>query len=134
MSASDLDRAFGDYLSPERTADWERAKAALRPGDRISGVVIARYIFGVFIDLGVGFPALLEVIQFDPPPRRRPVDIEDYPAIGSSVAARVVAFNDRNRQIGLTQRAPIPTSTANRRADRIALVSRSGYSRFTARE
>jgi ribosomal protein S1 len=108
MSDSNLDRVFGDYLAPARKEDWERAKAALRPGDRISGVVVARYVFGVFIDIGVGFPALLEVIQFDPPPGRRPLDIEDYPAIGNSVTARVVAFNDRNRQIALTQRAPHP--------------------------
>jgi ribosomal protein S1 len=108
MGASELQRAFGDYLAPERKEDWERAKAGLGPRDRISGVVVARYIFGVFIDIGVGFPALLEVIQFDPPPGRRPADVEDYPVIGSTVAARVVAFDDRNRQIGLTQRHPHP--------------------------
>src|SRR5690242_19982430 len=103
---TDFERAFGDYLSPEREADWGRVKAGLRPGSRISGTVVARSNFGIFLDLGVGFPALLEVIQFDPPPRRRPVNIEDYPALGSTVTARVVAGNDRNRQIGLTQLDP----------------------------
>jgi hypothetical protein len=38
----------------------------------------------------------------------RPVVIEDYPPIGSTVTARVVALNDRNRQIGLTQLNPHP--------------------------
>jgi len=53
---TDLERAFGDYLSPEREADWGRVKAGLRPGSRISGEVVARYVFGIFLDMGGGRP------------------------------------------------------------------------------
>jgi ribosomal protein S1 len=104
----DLGRAFGNYLEPEKAADWELAKARLHAGSRVSGKVVARYIFGIFLDIGVDFPALLEIIQFNPPLKRRPVVLEDYPAVGSMIDARVVAFNDRNRQVGLTQRDPHP--------------------------
>jgi ribosomal protein S1 len=104
----DLCRAFGNYLESEREADWELVKSRLHAGSRLSGKVVARYIFGIFLDIGVGFPALLEIIQFNPPLKRRPVVLEDYPAVGSMIDARVVAFNDRNRQVGLTQRDPHP--------------------------
>jgi ribosomal protein S1 len=104
----DLCRAFGNYLEPERAADWDLVKAGLKVGSRLSGKVAARYIFGIFVDIGVGFPALLEITQFNPPPKRRPVVIEDYPAVGCTIIARVVSFNDRNRQIGLTQLDPHP--------------------------
>jgi ribosomal protein S1 len=104
----DLGRAFGNYLESERAADWELVKAGLQAGSRLSGKVVARYIFGIFLDIGAGFPALLEIIQFNPPPKRRPVVIEDYPAVGSTIIARVVAFDDRNRQIRLTQLDPHP--------------------------
>jgi ribosomal protein S1 len=99
----DLGRAFGNYLEFQRAADWELVKAGLKVGSRVSGTVVARYIFGIFVDIGVGFPALLEIIQFNPPLKRRPVVIEDYPTVGSTIIARVVAFTDRNRQITLTQ-------------------------------
>jgi ribosomal protein S1 len=108
MTPNDLAQIFGNYLDPERAADWELVKSRLHAGSRISGEVVARHMFGVFLDIGAGFPALLEITQFNPPLKRRPVVIEDYPNIGSTISARLVAFNDRNRQIGLTQLEPHP--------------------------
>ena len=104
----DLDAYFGCYLAPEKALDWDRSKAQLQAGTTVSGKVVARCIFGLFIDLGVGFPALLPITQFNPTPKRRPVVIEDYPPVGSLIMGRVVAFNDPNRQIGLTQLDPHP--------------------------
>lgn len=98
---------FGDYLSPAKAAEWAAVKARLATGESVRGSVIARRPFGVFVDIGAGFPALLEVIQFENARERR-YEIEDYPAIGDPITARVVAFNDRNRQIGLTQLNPHP--------------------------
>jgi ribosomal protein S1 len=103
-----LEAVFGKYLAPDRELEWQSAKASLPAGSRISGTVVARYIFGLFVDIGVGFPALLPITQFDPPPRRRPVVIEDYPAVGSPVTGRSVAFDEERRQIGITQLDPHP--------------------------
>jgi ribosomal protein S1 len=105
--AEDLVGLFGDYLSPEKEGTWQDARARLRAGESVSGEVIASYAFGVFVDIGAGFPALLEVLQFEHAGRRRFAP-EDYPAVGDAVTARVVAFSDRNRQIALTQRYPHP--------------------------
>ena len=103
-----LEAVFGSYLAPDRELEWQSTKAGLPAGSRISGTVVARYIFGLFVDIGVGFPALLPITHFNPPPRRRPVVIEDYPAVGSPVTGRSVAFDEERRQIGITQLDPHP--------------------------
>jgi ribosomal protein S1 len=105
---SDLVELFGDYLASDRESDWSHAKTRLPEGGNVSGEVVARYPFGVFVDIGVGFPALLEVIQFEDARERRYASLEEYPSIGSTVSARVVAFSDRSRQVGLTQLKPHP--------------------------
>jgi len=38
------------------------AEARLPMGSRLSGVVVARYPFGAFRDIGAGFPPLLEIV------------------------------------------------------------------------
>lgn len=98
---------FGDYLSPAKADEWAAVQARLGAGVAVRGPVIARRPFGVFVDIGAGFPALLEVIQFEDARERR-YSFEDYPTVGETITARVVAFNDRNRQIGLTQLNPHP--------------------------
>jgi ribosomal protein S1 len=98
---------FGDYLSPAKAGEWAAVQARLGAGESVRGPVIARRPFGVFVDIGAGFPALLEVIQFEDARERR-YNLEDYPAVGGMITARVVAFNDANRQIGLTQLNPHP--------------------------
>lgn len=59
--------------------------------------------FGVFADIGTGFPALLEVARFAEANERRYSYPEDYPAIGDVVVGWVYAFSDGRRQIGITQ-------------------------------
>lgn len=98
---SETEWPFGDYLSPDKAAEWSAVQAQVTVGESVRGAVIARRPFGVFVDIGVGFPALLEVTQFGEARERR-YRFEDYPAIGEMITARVVAFNDQNRQIGLT--------------------------------
>ncbi len=104
---NDLEGPFGDYLSPDKGGEWAAARSRIGVGESVRGRVIARRPFGVFVDIGVGFPALLEVIQFEDARQRRYND-EDYPAVGDTITARVVAFNDRNRQVALTQLNPHP--------------------------
>jgi len=60
----DLRRHFGDYKSPQKTDAWEKAKASLALGTSVSRTFVAQYPFVVFLDIGLGFPALLLVIRF----------------------------------------------------------------------
>jgi ribosomal protein S1 len=105
---ADLKGIYGDYLAPDKERAWEHAKTLLRSGDTVTGEVIKQYHFGVFVEIGIGFPALLQVIQFDAEQSRRYTSMSDYPAVGVRISARVVLFQDRGREIVLTQRSPHP--------------------------
>lgn len=46
-----------------REAEWVALKQRLPKGQQVTGVVIARAHFGAWLDIGVGFPALLEIVS-----------------------------------------------------------------------
>jgi hypothetical protein len=100
----DLERCFPGYRSPERAAAWNAAKAQLPNDSSVTGVVVAKYPFGVFVDIGVGFPALLEIIFID---GMTPEQYRDgkWSPTGSSLTAfiRWPEIEDGSRQIGLWQ-------------------------------
>ncbi|MHB1558360.1 MAG: hypothetical protein ACYC61_12945 [Isosphaeraceae bacterium] len=103
MSATKgFDRLFPGYRSPERAAEWESLKERLVPGLRVTGTVVARSPFGAWIDLGVGFPALLEILVMDglTPEHYR---AGDWCPIGSEITAFVSSLRDDFRQIRLLQ-------------------------------
>ncbi len=84
-------------------AKWQEVKQRLKIGDQVEGRVTDKAGFGDFIDIGEGFPALLESILMQTPEeyRYRPTD---YYPLGSTVKAIIVLFDDWNRQIRLTQK------------------------------
>jgi ribosomal protein S1 len=99
-----LDRLFAGCRSPERAAAWEVAKGRFVLGSDVEGVVVARFPFGVFVDIDAGFPALILVTRLRRRGDRRPYNsLERFPAIGSAVKARVCVWACSHRQIGLTQ-------------------------------
>jgi len=96
----EIKRIFGDYESPELESDWQAVVESLAVGQSITGKVVARAHFGVWIDLGVGFPALLQIVMM------RDMDHATYVAdewcpVGSQVEAQVRRLNER--RIGLEQ-------------------------------
>ena len=97
---NEIERTFGDYESPELESAWQAVIQSLKLGQSGTGEVVARAPYGAWIDLGVGFPALLQIIMM------RDMDHETYLAdewcpVGSQVEAQVRILNDR--QIGLEQ-------------------------------
>jgi ribosomal protein S1 len=70
----------------------------------VTGTVIARALFGVWLDIGVSFPALLQVPRMAGAKLRR-ICFEDYPALGVRLEARVYALGNRG-EIGVTQERP----------------------------
>jgi transcriptional accessory protein Tex/SPT6 len=102
-----LRRYFGDYLSADFFPAWENVKARLNPGETIHGKVVVQVHFGVFVDIGVGFPALISVTEFEHTGTRRFSTIP-YPEVGCSIVARVVGFDERARRLALSQRSPHP--------------------------
>jgi ribosomal protein S1 len=98
----DFESLFGDCLSPDKEREWAATQSSLGVGESVRGRVVDRRPIGVFEDIGVSFPTLLEVAQFKDSRQRR-YRLEDYPGVGDMITARVVAFNNQNRQIRLTQ-------------------------------
>jgi ribosomal protein S1 len=84
-------------------ADWNKVKAAVPVGADVSGRVVSCQPFGVFVDLGLGFPGLLEVPEFADPTARSG-GAEGFPAVGAPVSAWVLQHVDHSQQLRLTQR------------------------------
>jgi hypothetical protein len=99
-----LRKRFPGYESDEFDQAWDEVKQRLVVDQSVTGIVVARAPFGAWIDLGVGFPGLLEIIRMAglSPERYR---AGDWCPIGSQVTAFVSGFKDRGRQIGLSQTA-----------------------------
>src|ERR1700722_5745066 len=95
---------FPDWESDAAAALWPTTKASLSVGQDVSGPVIARAPFGVWIDIGVGHPAVLLVPEMRRSPHQR-ITFDDYPLIGGTIAATIVALGDR-AEIALSQFPP----------------------------
>ncbi|WP_210462179.1 hypothetical protein [Rufibacter roseolus] len=81
---------------------WNEVKKKFKIGDEVEGIVVHKAPFGDFIDLGVEFLALLEVIvvkDLTPEKYRKGL----YNPIGSKIQAYIVSFEDSNQQIRLAQ-------------------------------
>jgi ribosomal protein S1 len=93
-------------LDPEtEQRKWDGMKERLHEGDKTTGVVIARSPFGVWIDIGVGFPVLLLIPDIQEMTAER-YQADDWCPIGSSITAKIVIFNDRERRIRVSQGMP----------------------------
>jgi hypothetical protein len=82
--------------------EWTALKKRLIVGQTVTGVVVAKAPFGAWLDIEVGFPALLlipDVAGLTPESYRA----DDWCPIGSTVGAEVVMFADHNRQIRVSQ-------------------------------
>ena len=96
----DIRRLYPDWNTPEWKARWQRSAPPARVGDALSGHVIARAPFGVWLEFGLGCPALLLVpyIAHD-----GPLSFEEYPALGEQLTVRVRTVGPTG-EIGVTQR------------------------------
>ena len=88
--------------------EWDALIAAYPPGTPVSGEVIHRATFGVFVRLDQlpEVTALLEIIHFGlraADPDHRIQFPADYPANGTRVEARVLAWCATPKDVRLTQ-------------------------------
>lgn len=98
----DLEKLFPDHRSPRRSAEWETLKQRLIIDRAVTGRVVAKSPFGVWVDLGVGYPALLEIVVMkDLTPERYRTD--DWCPVGSELTAYVGGFRDDVHQVRLWQ-------------------------------
>jgi ribosomal protein S1 len=97
----DLLARFPGWRSDAAAEEWPAVKAALVVGQPVSGVVVARAPFGVWLDIGVPIPALLLVPEMREAKQRR-ITFADYPQKGKEVHGRIIHLGDRG-QISITQ-------------------------------
>jgi len=88
--------------------EWDVLIAAYPPGTPVSGEVVHTAMFGVFVRLDQlpEVTALLEIIHFGllvGDPQHRIEFPADYPAAGTRIEARVLAWSLKPRDVRLTQ-------------------------------
>jgi hypothetical protein len=81
---------------------WKAVKETLKPGDRVRGTILTHHGFGMLID--IGHPALGIIYASRIKEDGAPSGMDSYPAIGSTVNAVVVSFDDIPRRVRLSMR------------------------------
>jgi ribosomal protein S1 len=100
-----LSERFPSRDAAETEKEWAAVKQRITVGDSVTGIVFAKAPYGAWLDVGVGFPALLEIICIAGMTRER-YRADDWCPFGTEVTARVGSFNDSSHQIGLWQVKP----------------------------
>jgi ribosomal protein S1 len=78
---------------------WEEIKESLKVGTKLKGVVTKHWPFGIFVALpGIKFTGIVELGDFKD---EGFMTRDEYPAVGSSVDAVVLAFKETGQQIWL---------------------------------
>ncbi len=101
---ADIRAIFPEWQSDAVAERWPTIKDSLSVGQTVTGKVISRAPFGVWLDISVGQPALLLVVNMEVENNRR-IAFKDYPYKGASLTVRINALGDRG-EIGLTQKNP----------------------------
>ena len=90
-------------MNQQEEVKWKDVQAKLQIGDEVEGKVVHKAPFGDFIDIGVGFPALLQIVDMlDLTPEKYREG--NYSQVGNIVKARIIGFRDYSKQIILTQK------------------------------
>ena len=97
----EIRRRFPDWNTDEGLKRWPAEKEKLAVGQAVTGEVIADMSSGIWLDIGLSFPALLHFFNREDtsegPPR-----MSDNPAVGTTVDCRIRQYS--NGEIWVTQR------------------------------
>lgn len=100
-----MDDRFLKHDSPEASEAWHALKTRLPVDSLVEGTVFQKAHYGAWIDLEVGFPALLEIIYIEGLTPER-YQAREWCPVGSKVCAMVLGYRETVRQIYLWQRKP----------------------------
>jgi hypothetical protein len=109
MFYDDWSRSLSDWF-PARDPvaaqqEWNAVKKRLAIGQPVSGIVVAKAPFGAWLDIGVGFPALLlipDVAGLTPQSYRA----NEWCPVGSAITAEIAIFNDAKFEVRVSQGTP----------------------------
>lgn len=97
-----LENVFGDYASDIHEERWIEITKDLKRGDHVEGTVLAHSTFGAWVDIGLGFPALIEIIHVVGMTPELYKSDSYYPP-GSKIQAMIRSCTTRGHQIRLEQ-------------------------------
>jgi small subunit ribosomal protein S1 len=86
----------------EAAERWAAVRTQLQVGALVSGTVERLVPFGVFVDLGVGFPGLIRRTDLDPAGGL--VQDDEFPELGSTVEGIIVGLEEDAQQVILSRR------------------------------
>lgn len=97
-----LAKRFPQGDPAEQEMKWKAVKTKLAIGQSVTGTVVARAHFGVWLDLGVEFPALLLIVNIrDLTPEKYRND--QWCPLGDSVVATVGGLIEEKREVYVWQ-------------------------------
>lgn len=103
---NDILTHFPDWNTADALQRWRNCRPPLATGQRVRGTVIARAPFGVWLDISVGYPALLLVPEMAGAIEKR-LTFDEYPQIGTFLEATVAGVSE-DAEIFLTQNPANP--------------------------
>jgi ribosomal protein S1 len=104
--ANEIRQRFPNWYADEGIAHLEEMPGGLSIGQPVRGDVVARAPFGVWVDIGIGSPALLRVVDMADARRRR-ISFDDYPPVGKTIVASILDFDRRKGEVVLSQQPPL---------------------------
>ncbi len=99
---ADIRTRFPDWNTDAALGRWAKDREKLVVGQHITGEVVATAPFGIWLDIGVSFPALLHFFSRDDS-SDGPLRWEGVDAIGDTVVGRIQGFG-HSGEIFISQR------------------------------
>lgn len=79
--------------------NWEDVKRDYPVGAMVTGTVVHRAVFGVFVQIPNCALGLIVAPEISKDKSLKP---EDFPEVGEKISARVAGYRDSNQQVALT--------------------------------
>ena len=92
-----LSKHFGAYWANERNDDWQNLVSRVNIGDSLQGKVVYQCYYGVFLDVGIGFPACLTKLNSSRP------TCDPNPDLGAMLEVRVREVNSNEHIVDLAE-------------------------------
>jgi len=97
-----LENKFGDFASEEKDQMWIEQTRDMERGDPVVGTVLARTSFGLWVDIELDFPALIESIHIVGMNAEKYAKDDFYP-VGTKIEAMIRGPSIGGHQIRLEQ-------------------------------
>jgi hypothetical protein len=95
--------------------NWDALKQRLKVGQLVRGTIVANAPFGAWLDIGVGFPALLLIPDIEGITAER-YRLGQWCPVGCEISAEVVRFNDSACTLRVSQGKPYEDRAASSEA------------------